>query len=180
MSGKTLIGLVLCTVLLFVLFTLPLSADSAKISNADFLRIHIRANSNSEVDQNVKYEVKDAVVKFLTPLLCDVVDKQSAINIVSNNLKNIEKVCNTVLKESGFNYASEAVIKQENFPTRTYNEVTLTSGVYDSLIVNLGTGKGNNWWCVVYPPLCFVNAENSNNLTYRSKLLEIINSFWRR
>lgn len=180
MSGKVVVGLVLCTALLFVLFTLPLEAKAKNVSNADFLRIHIRANSNSEVDQSVKYEVKDAVVSFLAPLLSDVVDKQSAVSVVSNNIKNIERVCDDVLKESGFNYTSSASVKQEDFPTRTYNELTLKSGVYDSLIVNLGTGTGNNWWCVVYPPLCFVNAENSDTLTYRSKLLEIINSFWRR
>ena len=88
-------------------------------------------------------------------------------------------MANNVLKNEGFCYTSNALVTSEEFPTRTYQNLTLPEGVYDSLIVNLGTGSGNNWWCVVYPPLCFVNADNSSEVTYRSKLLEIINSFWR-
>lgn len=177
MSIKLVVCLMLTISLFGLLFSLPINESQTHI-NSDFLRIHIRANSNDDVDQNVKYKVKDAVVAYLTPILSDVYDKQSAINLVYGNLSEIEKVCNDVLLQEGFNYKSEADIKTENFPTRTYNQLTLPEGVYDSLIINLGTGCGNNWWCVVYPPLCFVSG-GTDNVTYRSKILEIIDSFRR-
>lgn len=179
MNVKVIISFVLCLSLFGLLCVLPKQQNGVTTCDNEFLRIHIRANSNETVDQDVKYKVKDAIVKFLTPLLCDVVDKQSAISIVSNHLDEIEQVANNVLENEGFCYTSNVLVTSEEFPTRTYQNLTLPEGVYDSLIVNLGTGSGNNWWCVVYPPLCFVNADNSSEVTYRSKLLEIINSFWR-
>ena len=178
MNVKVIISLVLCLSLFGLFFILPTEQHETK--NTEFLRIHIRANSNDAVDQNVKYEVKDAVVKFLTPYLCDVKSKDDAIRIVGSHLVDVENVCNTVLKQNGFNYLSNACVCQEEFPTRSYDSLTLSAGVYDSLIVNLGSGLGNNWWCVLFPPLCFVGGSDSDNLVYRSKLLEIINSFWRR
>ena len=147
---------------------------------SDFLRIHIRANSNSEADQRVKYQVKSEVVDYLTPLLTQATTKELAIQIIEDNIEDIEEVANEVLKNNGFNYESNAEVKKENFPTRQYDDVVLESGIYDALIVNLGTGTGNNWWCVVYPPLCFVGGQDngSDKIEYRSKLVEIITKFF--
>lgn len=151
-------------------------AVPAKTSNAEFLRIHIRADSNSQSDQDVKFKVKSAVVDYLTPKLSDATTKQKAMDIVERELGNIEKVCNKTLAENGFDYVSNAKLCKENFPDRAYNGVTLSAGVYDALIIELGSGSGNNWWCVVYPPLCFVGGESNgtNQIVYKSKLLEII------
>ena len=145
-------------------------------TNADFLRIHIRADSNSQDDQNVKYVVKNAVVDYLTPYLTEATTKQKAMSIVKSHLSGIEQTCNKVLVENGFNYTSKARLTVEEFPDRSYNGVTLAAGVYDALIVELGSGSGNNWWCVVYPPLCFVGGESNgtNQIIYKSKLAEII------
>ena len=149
-------------------------------TKSDFLRIHIRANSNSEIDQRVKYQVKSEVVDYLTPYLAEAVDKQSAINIVENHLNEIENVADIVLDKNEFDYKCNAEIRKENFPTRQYDDITLKSGIYDALILELGSGQGNNWWCVVYPPLCFVGGvdDGSSNIKYRSKLVEIINNFF--
>ena len=73
-------------------------------------------------------------------------------------------------------YKSRAVLREELFPTRTYDNLTLESGFYDALIVELGEGKGDNWWCVVYPPLCFV--ESGHGYVYKSKIVEIIKNFF--
>lgn len=145
-------------------------------TNADFLRIHIRADSNSDADQNVKYKVKAAVVEYLTPYIAQADSKQKAMNIVNAQLGNIEKVCDKTLAQNGFTYTSRAKLCAEQFPDRAYNGVTLAAGVYDALIVELGSGSGNNWWCVVYPPLCFVGGESngSNQIVYKSKIMEII------
>ncbi len=142
----------------------------------DYLRVHIRANSNDEVDQVVKYLVKDRVVNFITPYLVECDTKQKSIDVINGLLPQIEDVCDGVLNANGFTYASRARVAQENFPTRSYDNVTLEAGIYDALIIELGSGKGDNWWCIVYPPLCFVNKSelDAHNIQYQSYLIEII------
>ena len=142
----------------------------------EYFRIHIRANSNSEADQNVKYIVKDAVVDFLIPLLSDVETKDEAEDVMNANLDQIEEVADEVLLENGFTYKSSAYISFEEFPTREYDDLVLEEGFYDALILALGTGNGDNWWCVVYPPFCFLETKNSENYVYISKIWEIINN----
>lgn len=180
MNVKVIISLVLCLSLLGGLFIFAQSEKKQDDFGMEFLRIHIRANSNDAADQDVKYEVKDKVVQYLTPFLCNATNKSAAIQIVNSKIEDIQKVADNVLKEHGFCYKSKGELKKETFPTRTYDNLTLPAGVYDSFILNLGEGAGNNWWCVVYPPLCFVNNDNSTNVVYKSKLIDIINSFWRR
>ena len=142
----------------------------------EYLRVHIRANSNFEVDQNIKYVVKDRVVDFITPYLIECDTKQKSIKALTALLPEIENVCDGVLGQYGFDYKSHASINKEKFPTRTYDNVTLKAGVYDALIIELGAGVGDNWWCIVYPPLCFVNKSNlsEQNIQYQSYLMDII------
>lgn len=144
-------------------------------ADTEYLRIHVRANSNEQIDQNIKYVVKDEIVKFITPYAAECVDKQTAIEVIRGILPELEKVCDRVLKEHGFDYASRAQVRAEEFPTRVYGDVTLEAGVYDALIIELGTGKGDNWWCVIYPPLCFTSA--TADVKYRSAIMDIINKF---
>ena len=148
-------------------------------SSTDYLRLHIRANSNSEEDQNIKYKVKNRVVDLLTPIVVNVKTKNALQKKLKENENYIEYKVDEFLKENGFNYGCNMEINNEFFPTRVYEEVVLEADYYDALIINLGSGVGNNWWCVVYPPLCFV-GENvvSENVVYKSKLLEIINKFF--
>ena len=143
----------------------------------EYLRIHVRANSNSEIDQNVKYAVKDAVVTYLTPYIAECDTKEKAKTLLESRLDQIEKVADGVLKENGFSYRSRAKVKNEKFPTRIYSDLELKSGYYDALILELGSGNGDNWWCVVYPPLCFTGEESG--YVYRSKIKDIIDEFFR-
>ena len=149
-------------------------------SNADYLRIHIRANSNSEIDQNIKYKVKDALVEYLTPKISNCKTKRDVEYLVEYEKQSLEKVANDILKQSGFDYVSNIKICSEIFPTRTYEGYTLESGIYDAVIVELGKAEGNNWWCVIYPPLCFTNYSSSNiqSIVYKSKIWEIISQFF--
>lgn len=139
----------------------------------DYLRLHIRANSNNSVDQNVKYQIKDLMVEFLTPKLCNVPSKEKAIEIINLNKPELVNRCINLLNKNGFYYSVNIKINNEYFPTRTYNNTTLESGYYDAVIVELGQAKGDNWWCVMYPPLCFVNKfENNMQIKYKSKVVE--------
>lgn len=170
---QILFAVAVIAIILVIIFAAPIGETT------DFLRIHIRANSNSDADQSVKYQVKSAIVDYLTPYLANATDKKSATKIIQSRLADVERIGNEVLSKNGFSYGCNAKIKQEEFPDRSYNGVTLSAGLYDALIVELGKAKGNNWWCVVYPPLCFVGAENNgtNQIVYKSKLMEIINQW---
>lgn len=149
--------------------------SSAAQAENDYLRIHVRANSNSQTDQSIKYIVKDEVVRFITPYAAQCTDKDKAIDIIGDILPEIEEVCDRVLKSRGFNYKSKASVRAEEFPTRVYGDLTLESGIYDALIIELGSGKGDNWWCVIYPPLCFTSG--TADVQYRSIIMDIINKF---
>lgn len=146
----------------------------------DFVRIHIRADSNDEEAQRVKYAVKSAVCDYLTPHLANCQNANQVKTLLNNHKKNLEQIATNVLKDWGFDYTATATLKQEYFPARTYGSLTLESGVYWAFVVNLGSGKGDNWWCVAYPPLCFVNAENlsAENVIYKSKLMELIDDWF--
>ncbi len=159
------------------IFALRIS-DTSAAANSDYLRIHVRANSNTQIDQSIKYKVKDEVVKYITPYVAECVDKPTAMKVISGILPELEEVCDRVLKSEGFNYVSKASVRAEEFPTRVYGDLTLETGVYDALIIELGTGKGDNWWCVIYPPLCFTSS--SADVRYRSAIADIINKFLKR
>ncbi|MGN0961462.1 MAG: stage II sporulation protein R [Christensenellales bacterium] len=143
------------------------------------VRIHIRANSNSEVDQEVKLKVRDEVITFITPLLASCNDSEDVKIILSENLNNLEKIADKVLLGNGFNYVSNASIRYEYFPSRDYDGTTFPADYYDALIIELGSGTGDNWWCVAYPPLCFIGKDAGNNsVKYKSKILELINKYF--
>ena len=148
-------------------------------TNTQFLRIHIRADSNNQADQDVKYLVKNAVVNYLAPYLANATTKDKAMQIVEGQLNSIQQVCNKTLQSNGFSYSAKVKLCKEQFPDRSYNGIILLQGVYDALIIELGSATGNNWWCVVYPPLCFIGAENNgtNTIVFKSKLVEIVNEW---
>lgn len=148
---------------------------SPEKEHKEYLRIHIRANSNLQVDQDVKYLIKDRVVEFLAPLIAECTTFEKAEKMLNDSLEKIDKVVNSVLKSKGFTYTGKSRLAIENFPTRYYGDLMLEAGFYKAIIIDLGSAKGDNWWCVVYPPLCF--TESKIPVKYRSKILEIIDNF---
>ena len=171
---KYLIGIVSIIGIILILLFCPLTTST----NSEYLRIHIRANSNSDIDQSVKYEIKDAVVDALIPILSTCTTKDEASIALKNNIEYIESIADNILEKNNFNYKSNAKLSYEEFPTRTYGDLTLEAGFYDALILELGEAKGDNWWCVVYPPLCFVNGSTQVN-GFKSRIIEIINNFFK-
>ncbi len=141
----------------------------------EYLRIHIRANSNSEIDQNVKYEVKSLAVEYLTPFIAECNTKEQAEKVLTENKEILENKIDLLLEQKGFNYSSNIAIRNEKFPTRVYEDFTLEEGFYDAVVIELGKAEGDNWWCVVYPPLCFIG--NESNIVYKSKILQVIQNF---
>ncbi len=161
--------------LLSIIFLTVIGCYKGENCNAEYLRIHIRANSNSQVDQSVKYEIKDKLVSYLTPYIANCNTKQDAVNLLNEKKGQLENIIDNLLYSKGFDYKSNVVVRNEMFPTRVYKDFTLQQGFYDAVIVELGRAKGDNWWCVVYPPLCFTG--NECGIVYKSKILEIIKDF---
>jgi stage II sporulation protein R len=137
------------------------------------IRIHIRANSNSAVDQQVKLKVRDAVNDYLESMLGDVKTFDVAYEKLNAKLDVINKTAGDVLAQNGFKYGVRVRLNNEFFPTRAYGDVVVESGYYDALIIELGEGKGDNWWCVIYPPLCYVKASGEGSVRYKSLIKEL-------
>ena len=160
-------------VIVLLVMAIVLCYGCAGQSSTSYLRIHIRANSNSATDQAIKYEVKDLVVTYLTPYVSDCDSLDEVKQVVNNCKLKLKQIVDTYLQDNNFDYECSININNEFFPTRRYDGVTLEANYYDAVIVNLGSGQGNNWWCVVYPPLCFTG----NNVVYKSKLVELIQKY---
>ena len=170
---KKVIAAAVVLIAVITVLCLAVNANKEKQIREEYIRIHIRANSNDEADQSIKLKVRDAVVTFLTPVLSEAETKEEAQTILVECLSEIEEVADLVLSSNGFYYHSNARLDEEEFPTRNYGELTLKEGLYDALIIELGEGMGDNWWCIAFPPLCFIPDESST-VEYRSKILEII------
>lgn len=164
---------------IFLIVLMGLGLCACNCENESVVRIHIRANSNSECDQAVKLLVRNEIVAYITPLIASCENAGDVKNILYYNLDNIERIADEVLNENGFKYVSNADVRNEYFPTRDYDGVSFPADYYDALIVELGSGVGDNWWCVAYPPLCFVGEDvGISGVRYKSKLVELINKFF--
>lgn len=169
---KGIIAIILCLAIIVCVFTLEKNNDYQN----DSIRIHIRANSNSSNDQSLKYMVRDELVAYLTPKLADAETKKQAKKIIKASLNDIVMLAKQIIAENGYNYEVTCNLTEEEFPLRSYQGITYQSGVYEALIINLGSGEGDNWWCVAYPPLCFV-PNDGNEIVYKSKIKEIIEEY---
>jgi len=158
---------------------LGLSTSSGPVNNSNFLRLHIRANSNHYVDQRVKHDIRDRIVDGFAPIFAFVTNRDQAMNVLRNNISKFNDIANDVLSEQGFTYTARTALRSEHFPTRSYAGFSLPAGKYDALIIELGNAEGDNWWCVVYPPLCFLNNNigGERGVIYRSRLQEIVRRF---
>lgn len=123
------------------------------------LRLHIIANSDSQEDQSLKLAVRDAILKSSTDIFKNCNDVAAACKVAEAQLDNISDIANSVVKENGFNYNADVSVRDAYFDTREYDDFTLPAGTYKSLIVNLGEGRGKNWWCVVFPCVCVPTAD---------------------
>ena len=143
-----------CFLIAAVFWTGSLIADRQKL-RSELIRLHVVGATNSEEDQAVKLQVKDAVVEYLTAAMADIADVEAAKAYVAENLPKIQKVANDALEALGVEPTAVATFCKEEFGKRIYDTFSLPSGVYDSLRITIGEAEGRNWWCVVFPILCF-------------------------
>lgn len=119
------------------------------------LRFHVLANSDSEKDQNLKLKVRDAIGNYLAPILEETDNLQETKAIVQEQIPEIEAVAQECITNEGYDYFVEAELKNVDFPVKTYGDYTFPAGEYEALEVYIGEAKGQNWWCVLYPNMCF-------------------------
>ena len=127
------------------------------------IRFRVIANSNTQEDQALKVNVKDSLNQELTTLLKDSNSIEESRTILKNNIPNIENNINNTLKSNNKTEAYQINYGNNYFPEKEYKGVTYPEGEYESLVVTLGEGKGENWWCVLFPPLCLLEASETNN-----------------
>ncbi len=121
--------------------------------------MHVIANSDSEEDQSLKLEVRDAVLSAGKEIFDGSITSKEAIEKISPHIDMLEQTALKVIKDNGFDYSVKITVAEEYFKTRTYdNSVTLPAGYYTAIKVIIGEGKGENWWCVMFPPMCLPSA----------------------
>ena len=122
------------------------------------IRFHVLANSDSDIDQDLKLRVKDEVLKYISPILNESQSLEESREILKREDKNIIKIVEDYIKSQGFDYTVETTLTRENFPVKEYGNIVLPQGEYEAYRILIGEGEGQNWWCVMFPPLCFIDV----------------------
>lgn len=125
------------------------------------IRVRVIANSNSIHDQSIKMKVKEKIEKTISPLLINVDNVEDARTIINNNLSNLDKDIEVLFDENNYNQDFIINFGNNHFPEKDYKGVHYDEGEYESLVVTIGEGEGDNWWCVLFPPLCLLEAEEN-------------------
>ena len=151
--------------LVIILLILYITISAISYTNAvctniadSVFRLHVIANSDSEADQNLKYIVRDNVINYIREISKTATSKDEIIEIAQNNLDEIENIAMQTIYEHGYNYTVQVNIGNFAFPSKQYGDITLPPGYYDALKIEIGKADGQNWWCVMFPPLCFVDV----------------------
>ncbi|MBQ5884581.1 MAG: stage II sporulation protein R [Clostridia bacterium] len=174
-----LIALIIAYILYCAFSITYFSSVSGEIRE-NVVRLHILADSNSEIDQNVKLKVRDALLEKNTQLLSDKVTPKNATEYFKNSKDELEQCANEVLKENGLNYKATITLGKEYYITRVYEDLTFPAGVYTSIKVVLGSGEGKNWWCVMFPPLCVPVADGGIETADNVNLEDYLNEDGKR
>ena len=132
---------------------------SNNISNSVF-RLHVLANSDSKEDQNLKYKVRDALLNYMNTLCRNCSSKEEAITIAKLHQNKFKQIAMQTITNEGFSYDVNINIGNFQFPTKSYGDISLPAGYYDALRVEIGEAKGQNWWCVMFPSLCFIDVSS--------------------
>ena len=152
--------------LMFLLFVYVLIAASSytkavctDIANNVF-RLHVIANSDSEEDQKLKYIVRDSILSYVNGILENINNKEDVVLTINNHIDEIKNIAQQAVYNEGFTYDVEIEVGNFKFPTKTYGNISFPPGLYDALRVKIGNASGKNWWCVMFPPLCFVDVSS--------------------
>lgn len=156
---------ILISFTLFILFIIFLFCVTSNYTNAvsnnlsnNFFRLHILANSDSEKDQKLKLKIRDNIIEFMNNE--NFSSKEETIDYINNNKSKFYEIAEKTIYENGYNYSVNINIGNFYFPTKNYGNISLPAGFYDGLKIEIGDANGQNWWCSLFPPLCFVDISS--------------------
>ena len=153
------VGIVVAIV--FSIFSFAKTSDEIC---SDVLRLHVIANSDSSVDQNLKLRLRDHILQEGKDIFDGSVNVENAVQKIEPRIGELEKSAESFVKSAGFDYKVKIALSEEYFTTRTYETVTLPAGKYLALRVVIGSGSGHNWWCVMFPPMCVPAADKKDEI----------------
>lgn len=153
-----------------------ISVEAVKIPD-EAIRLRVVANSDTTYDQNIKIKVKNEVQKEMYHLLKNIKGIDDARKTINDNLNEIDQKVKHLLIKEKYNLDYKINFGYNYFPEKEFNGVTYDEGMYESLLVTLGEGKGKNWWCVLFPPLCLLEAEESDQVEYKFFVQELIEKY---
>ena len=168
---KILILLSLLTIFVFFSAYSYVTAVSRNISDSVF-RLHVIANSDSDEDQALKLKVRDKLLEYMNSLCSSTSSKEDSMRIANEHIEDFSEIAKDVILENGYDYDVEISVGECDFPTKNYGDVSLPAGTYDALRVKIGSANGHNWWCVMFPPLCFVDVSSGVVSEESKELLE--------
>ena len=172
---KTIYTIIFILVAYFLLSNMvAIHADS--IPN-DAIRIRIIPNSNTNEDQQIKNKVKETIQTSMYNLLKDTKGSDNAKKTIEQNLDMIDLQVKNVLEQEKYKLGYKIHFGYNYFPEKTYKGITYEEGMYESLLITLGKGEGDNWWCVLFPPLCLLEAEESTEVEYKTFVGELIEKY---
>ncbi|MEY8414740.1 stage II sporulation protein R [Tissierella praeacuta] len=162
MKYKKLVLILSIFIFSFVYIICPFIEKKVKKSFEDeIIRFHIRANSDKEEDQALKLKIRDEILKEMKEKFKYTKTLEESREVIRANMKEMKDITERVIQKEGKDYDVAITLDQDNFPTRKYGNLVLPSGEYETLLITLGEGKGQNWWCIMFPPLCFVDITHS-------------------
>lgn len=153
----TIFLLAVATLFTFVLLIHPYRKNDSSLLSDKLLRFRVLADSDSSIDQYEKNELSKKMITLLSPALSDIKTKEEALTLLRESLPFLNAYCNYVLSDYGAQKYASCTLGSHLFPYKTYGSYQFPAGVYDTLLVTIGSGRGSNWWCLAFPPLCFAN-----------------------
>lgn len=162
----SLLKRVFIILVLFVLYTFICAFSYASTVSSDIadsvFRLHIIANSDSDEDQDLKLLVRDNILSYMKDISSDVISKEKVISLMNEHLDEFYDIAINTIHDEGYDYDVNLKIGEFDFPTKTYGDISLPAGMYDALRVEIGKAEGHNWWCVMFPTLCFVDVSSGS------------------
>lgn len=176
-SGKIRISIAF-GIVTAVIFSICSFVKTSEEIRSDVLRLHVIANSDSSVDQNLKLRLRDYILEEGEDIFDGSVNVENAVEKIEPKLSELEKSAETFVKNAGFDYDVKITLSNEYFTTRTYESVTLPAGKYLALRVVIGSGEGHNWWCVMFPPMCVPAADKKDEIknVFTDKEIKLVES----
>lgn len=153
--------LILSTIMSLYIPKNEVTANDEVVIPNDAIRLRILANSDSEEDQALKRKVRDAVNAEITNWVADLTSKEAAKQLLKDKQPEIQKIAEKVVMEESSDQTVKVKFGKVDFPTKLYGEFLYPAGEYEAILITLGAGEGANWWCVLFPPLCFLDFSNS-------------------